>query len=264
MSSSSAEPRWVAIGRQLRHVPGVRTLGVRDSFDAYPEAERRLLLSGRKIYYPTLRYAGLFQALGIPTYPGWVDHLCLGDKVCQTRLFQARGVPHPRTGIYTGPRAHRRILEDFAFPFVAKRAVRSAEGRGVVLVRDEAGLAGYLEENRTAYIQEYLPSDRDLRVVVMAGRLVTAYWRVKAPGAFHANLARGARPDFSGIPEAALETALDAVRRCGFDETGLDLIEHGGRFFVVEANFRFGTKGLERAGLRLDALRAEFLRQGLI
>ena len=112
--------RRVAIGRQLRHMPDVLTLGVRPTLLDYTEKERRLLFSGGEVYFPTLRFADLFQNLGIPTYPGWRDYNCLGDKVRQTQLFQALGIPHPRTLVYVGRRQTCRIESDFTFPFIAK------------------------------------------------------------------------------------------------------------------------------------------------
>lgn len=264
MEPDSAEPRWVAIGKQLRDVPGVRTLGVRATLNAYPQPDRELLLSGRKIYYPTRRFADLFQALGIPTFPGWIDYLCLGDKVRQTQLFQARGIPHPHTSIYAGPHAARRIREDFSFPFVLKNPLLSGGGRDVFLIRSPEELDARLAEHRRAYVQEFIPTDRDFRVVLIGGRIVAAYGRRIPEGAFHANLSQGGQICCEPVPEEVLRLAEETARRCGFDEVGLDLMLDRDRPVVIEANFRFGLRGVEVSGVQLEKIRFDLLRLGVV
>jgi ribosomal protein S6--L-glutamate ligase len=51
------------------------------------------------------------------------------------------------------------------------------------------------------------------------------------------------------VPKEALRLAQEVAERCGLDEVGLDLCEHGGGFLVLEANMAFGLKGFEAAGL---------------
>ena len=57
------------------------------------------------------------------------------------------------------------ITGDFEYPFVAKAPRRSAQGRGVFLVKGPDELAAYLADNQPAYIQQYLPITADVRVV---------------------------------------------------------------------------------------------------
>lgn len=254
----------VAIGRQLRHVPEVLTLGVRPTLLDYSEKERLLLFSGEKIFFPTLRYADLFQSLGIPTYPGWSDYNCLGNKVRQTQIFQALGIPHPRTAVYIGSRQTCRIESDFSYPFIAKIPCKSSRGHGVFLVKNSDDLKVYLARTRTAYIQEYLPSGRDMRVVVMAGTMIHAYWREAGEENFLSNLAQGGRIGKAKVPAEALELAVYTARKCGFLEVGLDIISHGGAYYVIEANMKFGTEGLEHAGINLNVVRARMVREGII
>ena len=42
-----------------------------------------------------------------------------------------------------------------------------------------------------AYIQTYLPIDRDIRVVVIGDKVVHSYWRVAPKGEFRTNVATG-------------------------------------------------------------------------
>jgi len=141
-------PPWVAIGRQFSHCPEVLTLGVRPSFAEYEPWENELLFSGRTVYFPTRRFVDIFQSSGIPTYPNWRYYQYIGNKFKQTLLFQALGVPHPRTRFYWGARKASGITKDFSFPFIAKIGRGSSRGRGVFLIRNQSDLDVYCKTNR--------------------------------------------------------------------------------------------------------------------
>ena len=127
-----------------------------------------------------------------------------------------------------------------------------------------AELASYLKSYHPAYIQEYLPIDRDLRVVLIKGRVIHAYWRIHQPGNFRNNVSQGGRISFDGIPEEALHFAIDVARRCGFDEVGLDICQADGRYYVIEANMVFGLEGFRRKGLDLYEILCELEAEGLL
>ncbi|OPX38842.1 MAG: hypothetical protein B1H13_10710, partial [Desulfobacteraceae bacterium 4484_190.3] len=86
----------------------------------------------------------------------------------------------PTVGYY--PRHHNDILKDFAFPFVGKIPRRSAQGRGVFLIRNGDDLGKYLSLTKIAYIQEYVPHEKDLRVILINYDPVLAYWRFRKKG----------------------------------------------------------------------------------
>lgn len=215
------------------------------------------------VYYPSSFYAGMFAAMGKRTFPGPRHYEFAQDKVRQSALFGLLGVPHPRTRVYYG-RQQARIAEDFPFPFVAKEPRGSARGMGVFLVRNKRELAVYLEGRHVAYIQEYVPSRRDVRVVVIGGRCRLAYWRCAPEGGFHANVAQGGRIDFSGVPEAAVALAEDAARRSGFDDCGMDVIFRDGAPLVLEANMKYGKEGFRQAGMDFTKLMEKLLADGQI
>ena len=168
-------------------------------------------------------------------------------------------IPHPRTKIYYHLH-HKEILKEFSFPFVAKLARRSARGRGVFKIHNSEELENYLDLTQIAYIQEYLPHDRDLRVVLINYNPVLAYWRIRGPGNFRTNLSQGGRISFDDIPIGGVSLARNSALRCKFDDVGLDLINCRGTWYVIEANMKYGRKGLKMMGLDLK----EIMRQKLL
>jgi ribosomal protein S6--L-glutamate ligase len=251
----------IALGKRLRHSSIVQTLGVRPNIDDYSDSELDLLRSADTIYYPSRLYEDVFLALGKRVFPANY-YRYMGDKIKQTELFTLLDIPHPRTRIYEGNHRAHRVLADFSFPFIAKIPRGSSKGRGVFLIRSCGDLQRYVKGVSLAYVQEYLPIDRDLRVVLAAGQVVHAYWRIARPGEFRSNVSLGGKISFEGIPAEALRFAEQVARLCKFGEVGLDVCICENRYLVLEANMIYGLKGFEAAGLNIYELLTQRVTEG--
>jgi ribosomal protein S6--L-glutamate ligase len=189
---------FIALGSRLKGVPEVLTLGVKPNFFDYSVQERKLILGAEIILYPTLNYAQFFTTMENRIFPSLETYLYADEKIKQTTLFHMLDIPHPHTRVYYHLH-HKDIIKDFSFPFVAKLARRSARGRGVFKIHNSEELKNYLDLTRIAYIQEYLPHDRDLRVVLIKYHPVLAYWRIRSPDNFRTNLSQGGKISFDQI-----------------------------------------------------------------
>ncbi len=254
---------FIALGSRLRGVPEVLTLGVKPNFPDYTPEERELLLASKLILFPTSNYAQFFTTMGKRIFPSLETHLYADEKIKQTTLFYMLGIPHPRTRIYY-PLHHKDILKDFSFPFIAKLARGSARGRGVFKIEGMEDLNRYLDLTRVAYIQEYLPHERDLRVVLINYEPLSAYWRISRPEDFRSNLAQGGTISFEDIPARGLDLAGRSARKCRLDDVGMDLIYARGEWYVIEANMKYGRKGLKMKGLDLKQVMRQKLLAGEI
>lgn len=237
----------------MRKSPRATCFGVSPNWEDYSAAVREIICAADRVCYPGPHYSTVFEALGKEAFPGNYYEF-MGNKIRQTCLFQFLGIPHPKTRLYYGSNPMRRILDDFVLPMVAKTPVGSSRGAGVWLIRDEHSLSAYLERHRPAYIQEYLPIDRDLRVVLINRRVVHAYWRLPVPGEFRNNVALGATISTDGVPEQALEFARTVADRCGFDEVGMDVCQVDGQYYVIEANMVYGLEGFRRMSMDIHEI----------
>lgn len=259
-----ADRQVIALEGRLRHCRNVVTLGVKSNFCDYGDEQAERIRRAEKIYYPSSFYADLFDAAGKATFPSYHTYKCVQDKIKQTAQFQLLGIPHPHTRTFYGPRQKAAIPRHFDYPFIAKIPRGSAMGRGVFLIRSEADLQGYLERVHPAYIQCYLPVDRDLRVVVIGRRVVHAYWRIAPAGDFRSNVAGGGRVRCDGVPEEARSLALHTARACGWDDVGIDICIHDGRGYVLEANMKYGKEGFRAAGIDYTRLMETMIANGEI
>lgn len=255
--------KGISLGKRLRRCPSFRCVGVEPNWEDYPVELRRAIEGAPAVFYPSPLYETVFRAVGKEVFPGNYYRF-LGNKINQTNLFRLLGISHPRTGIYYGRRRAERIESEFGYPFIAKTPVGSSMGNGVFLVRNGEELQRYLDRHLPAYIQEYLPIDRDIRAVLIAGTVVHAYWRMRREGDFRNNVSLGGTISHEKIPAEALEFAREVARRCGFGEAGLDICCAGGRYYVLEANMVYGLQGFRERGLDIYEILADLDRKGIL
>ncbi|MBF0204193.1 MAG: RimK family alpha-L-glutamate ligase [Desulfamplus sp.] len=272
----------IALGARLKHCRNVITLGFKPNFIDYSSEESRLIHNADKIYYPTAFYANMFHTMGKSTFPNLNTYHFVQDKIRQTALFNMLNIPHPHTRVFYGQKQKLEILNNFQFPFIAKKPRGSSMGKGVYLINDREMLSLYLSISESgstknyeltergsassfpAYIQEYCPHERDIRVVVIGKEIVLAYWRVSHSNDFRANISCGGKISFDNIPEKALKLALHTAVSCGWDDVGLDIVENRGEFLVVEANMKYGRKGFIKAGMDYNLVLENLIATGKI
>ena len=192
----------IRLEARIKKCTNVLTLGVRPNFCDYTLEEADLIRKADKIYYPTLFYADLFDAIRKETFPSYHTYKCAQDKIKQTALFHLLQIPHPRTRVFHGKRQKDRILDYFKFPFIGKIPRGSAQGRGVFLIENRKELDSYCALPEPAYIQEFIESDRDVRAVVIGKKVVHAYWRIAPEGEFRCNVSVGGTISLDPIPRS--------------------------------------------------------------
>ncbi|TFG94946.1 MAG: RimK family alpha-L-glutamate ligase [Calditrichales bacterium] len=260
----SNKQQVIALESRLKGCRNVLTLGVRPNFSDYSPEEAALIRAAAKIYYPTTFYADLFNSAGKSTFPSYHTYKCVQDKIKQTALFEMLQISHPKTRVFYGNHQKSKILDYFKFPFIAKIARGSAMGRGVFLIQNRQELLAYNRATTVAYIQEYLPIDRDIRVVVIGDRIVHSYWRIARPGEFRSNVAAGATVSLERVPSEALDLALTCAGKCGWDDVGIDICCYKDRCYVLEANMKYGKEGFRKAGIDYIKLMEELIENGEI
>lgn len=264
MGPLAEHQKRVALGGQLKGCTWVTTLGVRPNFGDYTQHEQSLIRGAEKIYYPSAFYAELLDTLGKATFPNYHTYKYAQDKIKQTALFSLAGIQHPRTRVFYGKRQKSTILDHFNFPLIAKVPRGSALGVGVFLIQTQEALIRHCQTSGPAYIQEYLPIDRDMRVVVIGHQVAHAYWRIAFPGEYRTNVSVGGRIDFAAVPQKALDLARHTAKVCNWDDVGLDICEHQGKYYVLEANMKYGHEGFHQAGIDYQQLIEEFISKGVI
>lgn len=260
----NSDNKPVALGARLKQYPEILTLGFKPNFQNYSPHEKKLILNSKKIYYPTAFYADLFNAIGKKTFPCFHTYKFAQDKIKQTAIFNMLDIPHPKTRVFYGKQQKLEILKFFDFPFIAKKPRGSAKGNDIFLIQNSEELISYLNNKGPAYIQEYFPIEKDMRVIIIGEKIRLAYFRIAAPDNFKTNISQGGTIDFTTLPRQALDLALKTASKCGWDDVGIDIIEYKQKFYVLEANMKYGTKGFKQAGIKYKDMLADLIIKGRI
>lgn len=222
-------------------VPGARYLKPQRMYDHLDE-----IRAAEWLLFPDhWQVNALAYGLGKRIFPSLPSYHLGHDKVEQTRAFQAlcpEHVPDTLIGGFTTPELET-VERQLGLPYIAKR-IRSAQGEGVMLIERREDLIPLMATESVFYAQRRLPIDRDLRIVVVGERVLTAYWRIAEQGEHRANVSRGGRIEHRGVPEAAIELALHLARSLGIDHAGFDIAMVDGHPYVLEFNRLFGNRGI--------------------
>ena len=171
-------------------------------------------------------------------------------KLATASLLAREGLPVPDTLLAlsaTTLNAHRR---EFGPEAVYKTAI-GTHGGGAWKVDTDDTLTAKVGKRR-AFLQRLLgdrDEPRDARVYVVGDRIVGSMYRYAAGEDWRTNVHLGGRVEdvTDRLPEEAAEIARRAASVVGLDYAGVDLIEEGDQWYVLEVNPTAGFRGLYRA-----------------
>lgn len=166
--ATGAAPR-VALAPFLEGCPGVITLGIQPALDRYSPEEKRLLQNASRVFFPSWRYLGLFEAVAKPTFPSAASYRYQRSLVLQQTLFSYLKWPAPRTRIYYGNRQKRNITSDFAMPVQVSSVIH--RGRSPALARCRSDLQALVTRTNPVVIREVLPWQRSIRCIAVNYRI---------------------------------------------------------------------------------------------
>lgn len=198
------------------------------------------------------------------------------DKVLTTLALRDAGVPVVTTLSFDEP--DEETVAELADADLILKPAHGVRGEGIeAFVNAKAmanawGLSGTRNRRRAApgyhivrehYLAQPLigGGGSDLRAFVVDGACIALMRRRARPGEFRANLVLGATTEPLPRSHPAAATAVAALRACGLDYGGVDLIEDRGIIRVLEvdawAGFAgiTGATGVDVAGAILDLAR---------
>lgn len=231
-------------------IPGVRYIKPERMYDHLEEIRQADWL----LFPEYWQVNSLVYGLGARIFPSLASYHLGHNKIEQTRAFLALCPEHvPPTEILGTSRASLdRVEARFGYPFIAKR-IKSAMGEGVSLIASRDALLEHVAEETVLYAQQRLPIDRDLRIVLVGGEVIAAYWRVTPLGGYRANVSQGGRVCHEAIPEAAIALARRLARELDIDHAGFDIAMVDGHPYVFEFNRLFGNQGIRDSSRRIGA-----------
>ncbi len=195
----------------------VRTLGIRPAMGDYSEEELQLLRQADRVFFPSARFATLFQAIDKPTFPSAASYLYRRSRLHQQILLKVLAIPHGKSRICFGPRQKERIRDELRLP-VEVMAPETLPGR-VHLADDWAMALAYAARYNPVIVREALPVRDCLRLTLVRFRCIGA-----ARGAYALNgitETKALAADDPSLAELVSQTEKLAVA-VGLDDISID------------------------------------------
>ncbi|XP_065598362.1 beta-citrylglutamate synthase B isoform X2 [Cyrtonyx montezumae] len=166
------------------------------------------------------------------------------NKFWTFQELAGHGVPLPDTFSYGGHENFAKMIDEaevLEFPMVVKNT-RGHRGKAVFLARDKHHLAdlSHLIRHDAPYLfQKYVKEShgKDVRVIVVGGRVVGTMLRCSTDGRMQSNCSLGGVGMMCSLSEQGKQLAIQVSNILGMDVCGIDLLmKDDGSFYVCEAN----------------------------
>lgn len=210
--------------------------------------------TGSETSYFTLAVLRHFERQGIAMINGPEAVEACADKLQTLQLLSASGLPIPKTILAKFPVDLDVIERELGFPVVVK-TLRSTRGAGVLLCRDRnqfddlANLLGDSNPTSDFIFQQYVKAShgRDVRILVIDGKVAAAMERRATNGGFKSNISLGGVGQRIEPPPEMARLAIDAAKALNLDIAGIDILFDDKGYRICEANSSPGFSGLEKA-----------------
>src|SRR5262245_52435602 len=163
-----------------------------------PKPDLIIARTGSETTYFTLAVLRHFERQGVAMVNGPAAIEAVADKLQTLQILSAAGLPIPKTILAKFPVDVEIVERELGFPVVVK-TLRGTRGEGVLLCSSREqfhDLANLLDGARTGadfIFQQYVKAShgRDVRLLVVHGRVVAAMLRKSTDGGFKSNISLG-------------------------------------------------------------------------
>jgi ribosomal protein S6--L-glutamate ligase len=192
------------------------------------------------------------------------------DKLRCHQVLAARGIGMPLTVFGDNPDDTADLLAMLGPPPHVIKLNEGTQGAGVMLTEKPSASRSVIEALRGLYanflVQEFIEEagGRDLRCLVVGGRVVAAMERAAPAGDFRSNLHRGGTGEATEATGQEAAVAVAAAAALGLGFAGVDMVRSRRGPLVLEVNASPGLEGIEAAtGLDLAGAVVEALEAAL-
>ncbi|MEX2144966.1 MAG: GNAT family N-acetyltransferase [Candidatus Spechtbacterales bacterium] len=170
------------------------------------------------------------------------------DKLFQYYLMNKKGLPIVPSILYTGAQTPNLVYKKFKKPYIAKN-IEGFGGKQVLLIHKIKEVKKFINKFGIGklLVQKYLPVKYDYRVLIIGSKVVGAMKRTAKEGEFRSNVSMGGGVEKADISNEMKKIALKAAAVFNAEFTGVDIIKHKGKYYILEVNIFPGFEGFERA-----------------
>jgi len=175
------------------------------------------------------------------------------DKLRAMQLLTKKNIDVPVTVCARTPEAIDHALLQVGGPPCIVKLQQGAQGIGTMIAETRQAVTSLLETlwamGQDIVLQQYIAEakGRDLRVIVVGGRVIASMRRQAKAGEFRSNLHRGGLGVCASLDDRYRRAAIAATRVIGLEVAGVDMLETREGPKILEINSSPGLEGIERA-----------------
>ncbi len=193
------------------------------------------------------------ERLGVVLINGSEAIDAVKDKLYSQQILGQSNLPVPKTMLVKHPIDINLVEKNLNYPMIVK-TLSGSYGSGVFMVDDKKQfrqmmkMAELAKPSYNIIIQECIEDSlgRDLRVLVVNGKVVGCMMRQSVDGDFRANITRGGEAIPYQVDEDIEWIAGECSRLLNLDIAGVDLLFNDGTYTICEVNSAPGFEGMEK------------------
>ena len=193
------------------------------------------------------------ERLGVTLINGSESIDAVKDKLYSQQILGQSNLPVPKTMLVKHPIDLTLVEKNLSYPMIVK-TLSGSYGSGVFMVEDRKQfrqLMKMAELTKPSYniiIQECIQDSlgKDLRVLVVNGKVVGCMMRQSVDGDFRANITRGGEAIPYQVDEDIEWISGECSRLLNLDIAGVDLLFDNGNYVICEVNSAPGFEGMEK------------------
>lgn len=193
-----------------------------------------------------------FDLMGVPVVNSAVAIARSRDKLRALQLLTLVGIDVPTTVCARSPAGLEASFELVGGCPAIVKLQQGTQGIGTMIADTPQAAHSLLETfwamGQDIVLQEYVRESkgRDIRAIVVGGKVIAAMRRVAKKGEFRANLHRGGKGAGVTLPATYRRAAVRAAATMGLGVAGVDMLEGRNGPRILEINSSPGLEGIER------------------
>lgn len=179
--------------------------------------------------------------------------LAARDKLRSLQILSKSGLNLPKTGFTNYSDDSRNLIKTIGGTPIIIKLLEGTQGLGVVLAETKKAAESVIEAfnklKARVIVQEFIQESagRDLRAIVVGGKVVAAMTRTAPEGEFRSNIHRGAKGERILLNDLQEEAAVKAAAAMGLDTAGVDMLFSERGPLIMEVNASPGLEGIEKS-----------------
>lgn len=163
-----------------------------------------------------------------------------------TRFAWKYDIPIPKTYIFYDKNKAEKFIEATTFPKIVKKSYGPSNYGGYFVHKvDSAREAHNLlaqKKYHPVYLQDFIPMEADVRVMLIGHKPVCAFWRRPSDGGWLTNTSQGGSMDYMDIPKELLDLTVKVSKAANAEYWACDIaVGTDGQYRILECATAFAA-----------------------